>query len=42
MGNDEMNKTLTEEVTEEELENIVHSFQKGKSLSPDGITIEFY
>ena len=42
MVNDDMNKNLEEEVTEEELEKIVHSFQKGKSPGPDGFTIEFY
>ena len=38
----EMNKTMIEEVREEELEKIVYSFQKGKSPGLDGFTIEFY
>ena len=42
MVNDKMNKNLVEEVTKEELEKTVQSFQKGKSLGPDGFTIEFY
>ena len=36
---EEMNNSMSEEVREEELEKIVYSFQKGKSLSPDGFTI---
>ena len=39
MVNDEMNKILAEEVTKEELENIVQSFQKGKGLGLDGFTV---
>ena len=38
----EMNNTMAQEVTEEELDKIVYSFQKGKSPGPDGFTIEFY
>ena len=37
-----MNKFLKEEVTEEALEKIIYSFQKGKSPRPDGFTIEFF
>ena len=37
-----MNKSLKEEITEEELEKIVYSFQKGKSPSPNGLIIEFF
>ena len=31
-----------EEVIEEELRNIVSTFQRGKSLGPDGFTLEFF
>ena len=37
-----MNSSLKEEVSEEELEKIVYSLQKGKSPGPDGFTIEFF
>ena len=40
--NEQMNNSLKEEVSEEELEKIVYSFQKGKSPDPDGFTIEFF
>jgi hypothetical protein len=30
-----------EEVTEEELKDVLHNFQKDKILGPDGWTIEF-
>ena len=40
--NEEMNNSMKEEVTEEELEKIVYSFQKGKSSGPNGFTIEFF
>lgn len=30
------------EVFKDELENVLHNFQKGKSPSPDGLPIEFY
>ena len=36
-----MNQELLEEVSEEELNKIVHSFQKGKSSGPDGFTLDF-
>ena len=39
---EEMNNSLREEVTEEELEKIVSSIQKGKILGLDGIAIEFF
>ena len=42
LTNEEMNNSMAEEVTEEELEKIVYSFQKGKSPGPDGFTIEFF
>ena len=38
---DEMNDSLTSEVTEEKLCSIVHSFQMGKSPDPDGFSVEF-
>ena len=37
-----MNDSLANEVSEEEISNIVHSFQRGKSPSPDGFTLEFF
>ena len=39
MIDEEMNNLLKEEVTEEELEKVVYSCQKGKIL---GLTIEFF
>ena len=33
---------LKVEVSEEELEKVVYSYQKGKSPGPDGLTIEFF
>ena len=42
MITDEMNEELTKEVTEEEIRYTLHSFQKGKSLGPDGFIVEFY
>ena len=38
---EDMNDSLANEVSEEEISNIVHSFQRGKSPGPDGFTIEF-
>jgi hypothetical protein len=40
--NDETNRSLMEEVSEEELKEVLHSFQKNKSPRPDGWTIEFF
>ena len=40
--NEEMNNFLKEEVTEEELEKIVYSFQKGKFLGSDGLLLNFF
>ena len=31
-----------EEVIEEELRNIVSTFQRGKSLGPDGFTVDLF
>ena len=42
MINEEMKIFLKEEFTEEELEKIVYSFQKGNIPSPYGLTIEFF
>ena len=42
MIDEEMNILLKAEVTEEELEKVVYSYQKGKILGPDGLTIEFF
>ena len=39
---EEMNNSLGEEVTKEELEKIVYFIQKGKIPGPDGTTIEFF
>ena len=37
-----MNIHLKAEVTEEELEKVVYSCQKGKILGSDGLTIKFF
>ena len=42
MIEEEMNIHLKAEVTEEELEKVVYSCQKGKILGPDGLTIELF
>ena len=42
MITNEMNEELTKEVSEEEIRHTLHSFQKGKSLGPDGFIVEFY
>jgi hypothetical protein len=34
--------SLMEEVSEKELLEVLHYFQKGKSTGPDGWSIEFY
>jgi hypothetical protein len=39
---EEDNQKLMAVVTEKELLEVIHSFQKGKSLGPDGWPIEFY
>ena len=39
---EEDNQILMDEVTEEELKVVLQSFQKDKSPSPDGWTIEFF
>jgi hypothetical protein len=39
---EEMNKSLEEEVTESELRHALSSMQNGKSLGPDGYTVEFF
>ena len=36
------NENLMEEVSMEELKEVIHSFQHDKSPGPDGWTIEFY
>jgi hypothetical protein len=36
------NRLLMEEVTEDELKVVLHSFQKSKIPGPDGWTIEFF
>ena len=37
-----MQQDLIEEMTEEELNKIISTFQKGKSLGPHGFTLEFF
>lgn len=37
-----MNNALAEEVFKEEMNHILHSFQKGQSLGHDGCTVEFF
>jgi hypothetical protein len=39
---EEYNMTLMEEVSEEELKEVLHSFQKDKSPGPDGWTMDFF
>ena len=38
----EMQQDLMEEMSKEELNRTISSFQKGKSLGPDGFTLEFF
>jgi hypothetical protein len=40
--NEEDNRSLMEEVSEEELKEVLHSFQKDKIQVLDGWTIEFF
>ena len=37
-----MQQDLMQDVTEEELNKILSTFQRGKSPSPDGFTLEFF
>ena len=37
-----MKEDLLKEVTKEELNSVINSFQKGKILGPDGFTLEFF
>jgi hypothetical protein len=39
---DEDNRDLMEEVSEEELKEVVHSFQKDKIPGPDGWSMDFF
>jgi hypothetical protein len=39
---EEDNRTLMEDVTEEELKEVLHSFQKDKSPGPDGWSMDFF
>ena len=39
---EEMNDELIKYIPEEEITQVLHSFQKGKSPSPDGFTLEFF
>ena len=39
---EEMNKDLTKDITGEEIQQALQSFQKGKSPGPDGSTLEFF
>ena len=39
---EEMNVELTKEITEEEVNHILHTFQKGKIAGPYYFTLEFY
>ena len=38
----EMNEDLTKDITEEEIQQVLHSFQNDKSPGPDGFTLEFF
>ena len=37
-----MRKYLVKEISEEEVMTVLHSFQKGKSRSPDGFTLDLF
>ena len=37
-----MNEELTKNIMEEEIQQVLHSFQKGKIPRPDGFTLEFF
>ena len=39
---EEMNDELTKDILEEEIKQVLHSFQKGKSPSLDGLTLEVF
>ena len=39
---EEMNGELTKDIVEEEIKQVLHSFQKGKSPGPDGFMLEFF
>ena len=39
---EEKNEELTKEIFEEEIRHILHTFQKGKILGPNGFTLEIY
>ena len=39
---EEIKQDLLEEVTEEEFNKIIHSFQRGKRPGPDGFTLDFF
>jgi hypothetical protein len=36
------NRALMDEISEEELKEVLHSFQKDKIFGPDGWTIKFF
>ena len=37
-----MNEELTKEITKDDIQQVLHSFQKGKSPGPNGFTLEFF
>ena len=39
---EEMNDEITKDILEEEITQVLHSFQKGKSPGPYGFTLEFF
>ena len=39
---EEMNEELTKDITEEEIQQVLYSFEKGKSPGPDGFTLDFF
>ena len=42
MITEQMNEELTKEISNEEINYTLHSFQKGKIPGPDGFTLEFF
>ena len=39
---EEMDDGITKDILEEEITQVLHSFQKGKSPGPNGFTLEFF
>ena len=39
---EEMNEELSKDILEEDIKQVLQSFQKGKILGPNGFTLEFF